>query len=80
MNAPFAQSRCGRLLAAFLVFLMELGPLATPYAHAAPTGLAAEPMSCPPDAFNSGIDVIFLAPQARHLMTFTIGCDQHESR
>ncbi|KTR48245.1 aldose epimerase [Pantoea ananatis] len=44
------------------------------------TGLAAEPMSCPPDAFNSGIDVIFLAPQARHLMTFTIGCDQHASR
>src|SRR4051794_4649206 len=44
MNAPFAQSRCARLLAAFLVFLMELGPLATPYAHAAPTGLADEPL------------------------------------
>ncbi|MGW6152963.1 aldose 1-epimerase family protein [Streptomyces sp. NPDC055144] len=30
--------------------------------HFGRTGLAVEPMSCPPDAFNSGQDVIVLAP------------------
>lgn len=30
------------------------------------TGLAAEPMTCPPDAFNSGTDLITLAPGERH--------------
>ena len=29
-------------------------------------GLAVEPMSCPPDAFNSGTDLISLAPGERH--------------
>ncbi len=29
-------------------------------------GLALEPMTCPPDAFNSGIDLVHLAPQQRH--------------
>ncbi|WP_337589584.1 aldose epimerase family protein [Arthrobacter sp. ERGS1:01] len=29
-------------------------------------GLAAEPMTCPPDAFNSGTDVIVLAPGDTH--------------
>jgi aldose 1-epimerase len=29
-------------------------------------GLAVEPMTCPPDAFNSGIDVIRLEPSASH--------------
>ena len=29
-------------------------------------GLAVEPMTCPPDAFNSGTDLIVLAPGERH--------------
>jgi aldose 1-epimerase len=29
-------------------------------------GLAVEPMTCPPDAFNSGIDLIRLEPSASH--------------
>lgn len=35
-------------------------------------GLAVEPMTCPPDAFNSGTDVIRLAPGASHEVTWTI--------
>ncbi len=38
-------------------------------------GLAVEPMSCPPDAFNSGIALIHLAPKAIHQLHFSIGCD-----
>ena len=29
-------------------------------------GLAVEPMTCPPDAFNSGQDLVRLEPGARH--------------
>lgn len=36
--------------------------------------VAIEPMSCPPDAFNSGIDLITLAPTQSH--TFTIKISQ----
>lgn len=36
-------------------------------------GLAVEPMTCPPDAFNSGINLIYLAPGASHQMHFLIG-------
>jgi aldose 1-epimerase len=36
------------------------------------TCLAVEPMSCPPDAFNSGIDLIWLLPGAEHTMTWKI--------
>ncbi len=28
-------------------------------------GLAVEPMSCPPNAFNSGIDLLLLEPENR---------------
>ncbi|MGB9096317.1 aldose-1-epimerase [Erwinia sp.] len=38
-------------------------------------GLAVEPMSCPPDAFNSGIDLIRLRPGDTHQMGFEIGCE-----
>lgn len=34
--------------------------------------LAVEPMSCPPDAFNSGIDLIWLLPCDEHKMTWKI--------
>lgn len=37
------------------------------------TGLAIEPMTCPPGAFNSGTDVIALAPGASHEATWLIG-------
>ncbi len=30
------------------------------------SGLAVEPMSCPPDAFNSGTDLVILAPGEHH--------------
>ena len=29
-------------------------------------GLAVEPMTCPPDAFNSAVDLVVLEPSARH--------------
>lgn len=35
-------------------------------------GLAVEPMTCPPDAFNSGADLITLAPGASHSAGWTI--------
>lgn len=35
-------------------------------------GLATEPMTCPPDAFNSGTDLIVLAPGASHSASWTI--------
>ena len=39
-------------------------------------GLAVEPMSCPPDAFNSGVDLLSLPPRASHHLFFAIGCEQ----
>lgn len=38
-------------------------------------GLAVEPMTCPPDAFNSGINLIHLAPGEAHQMHFLIGSE-----
>lgn len=35
-------------------------------------GLAVEPMTCPPDAFRSGIDVVRLAPGAEHEAAWNI--------
>ncbi len=35
-------------------------------------GLAVEPMTCPPDAFNSGTDLVHLAPGASHRAGWTI--------
>ncbi|NHC15251.1 aldose 1-epimerase family protein [Motilibacter deserti] len=36
------------------------------------TGLAVEPMTCPPDAFNSGTDVVTLQPGDEHSVTWRI--------
>lgn len=36
-------------------------------------GLATEPMSCPPDAFNSGIDLVLLNPGDTHQLRFSLG-------
>ncbi|WP_330984182.1 MULTISPECIES: aldose-1-epimerase [Enterobacterales] len=38
-------------------------------------GLAVEPMSCPPDAFNSGIDRLWLQPGDTHVLRFEIGSE-----
>ena len=38
-------------------------------------GLAVEPMSCPPDAFNSGQDLVVLEPGERHTASWTISAD-----
>lgn len=35
--------------------------------------LAVEPMSCPPDAFNSGLDIVNLAPKQQFQMGWKIG-------
>ena len=35
-------------------------------------GLAVEPMTCPPDAFNSGTDLVVLEPGASHALAWTI--------
>jgi aldose 1-epimerase len=35
-------------------------------------GVAVEPMTCPPDAFNSGTDLVVLAPGEAHTLTFRI--------
>jgi aldose 1-epimerase len=35
-------------------------------------GLAVEPMTCPPDAFNSGQDLVVLEPGQSHTLAFTI--------
>lgn len=35
-------------------------------------GLAVEPMTCPPDAFRSGIDVVRLVPDAEHSASWTL--------
>ncbi|ECO7912559.1 aldose-1-epimerase [Salmonella enterica] len=35
-------------------------------------GLAIEPMSCPPNAFNSGIDLLLLKPKQQHILFFNI--------
>jgi aldose 1-epimerase len=35
-------------------------------------GLAVEPMSCPPDAFNSGSDLVVLDPGQSHTLTYRI--------
>jgi aldose 1-epimerase len=38
-------------------------------------GLAVEPMTCPPDAFNSGQDLVVLEPGERHTASWTISAD-----
>ena len=35
-------------------------------------GLAVEPMTCPPDAFRSGVDLVVLEPGATHEATWTL--------
>ena len=44
----------------------------TPDAATNRTGLAVEPMSCAPDAFNSGRDLVVLAPEAEHAASWTL--------
>ena len=36
-------------------------------------GLAAEPMTCPPDSFRSGVDLVVLGPGEEHAVSWTIG-------
>ena len=43
---------------------------AVPASHR--VGLAVEPMTCPPDAFNSGTDLVVLEPGASHAASWTI--------
>jgi aldose 1-epimerase len=41
-------------------------------------GLAVEPMSCPPDAFNSGVDRIWLEPGDAHILSFEIAVNNEK--
>ncbi len=43
-------------------------------------GLAVEPMTCPPDAFNSRVDLVELAPGASHTLTWRIAALPAEPR
>jgi len=36
------------------------------------SSLAVEPMTCPPNAFNSGVDLIWLEPKGQHVSTWSI--------
>nr|WP_240506338.1 aldose 1-epimerase family protein [Thermoactinospora rubra] len=36
-------------------------------------GVAVEPMTCPPDAFSTGVDLVRLAPGERHRAGWTLG-------
>lgn len=38
-----------------------------------PRGVAVEPMTCPPDAFNSGVDLVVLGPGDTHHCSWVIG-------
>jgi len=33
-------------------------------------GVAVEPMTCPPNAFNSGVDLLWLRPSGSHVFTW----------
>ncbi|GLR08909.1 aldose epimerase [Mixta theicola] len=57
------------------VFLCSTQPWIQVYSgeKLARTGLAVEPMSCPPNAFNSTQDLISLAPQETHRLWLAIG-------
>jgi aldose 1-epimerase len=35
-------------------------------------GLAVEPMTCPPDAFTSGVDLVHLGPGESHEASWSI--------
>ncbi|MFI6813699.1 aldose 1-epimerase family protein [Nonomuraea sp. NPDC050328] len=58
--------------------LMEWDPAVLPWvqvctgAQLGYRGVAVEPMTCPPDAFNSGDDLITLAPGQSHSASWTI--------
>ncbi|MGW5683139.1 aldose 1-epimerase family protein [Nonomuraea sp. NPDC003754] len=41
--------------------------------HLGYVGVAVEPMTCPPDAFGSGSDLVVLEPGGRHEAAWTIG-------
>jgi aldose 1-epimerase len=40
--------------------------------EASRSGLAVEPMTCPPDAFNSGVDLVVLPPGAHHAVSWLL--------
>ncbi|WP_417555110.1 aldose 1-epimerase family protein [Microbacterium sp.] len=44
----------------------------TPDADTSRRGLAVEPMTCPPDVFNSGTDLVVLQPGAEHAASWSI--------
>lgn len=44
----------------------------TPDAATSRRGLAVEPMTCPPDVFNSGTDLVVLQPGAEHAASWSI--------
>jgi len=44
------------------------------------TGLAVEPMTCPPDAFRSGVDLVHLRPGEEHTVTWRLAAAEQGER
>ena len=44
------------------------------------TGLAVEPMTCPPDAFRSGVDLVHLRPGEEHTVTWRLSAVEQGER
>ena len=42
-------------------------------------GIAVEPMTCPPNAFNSGIDLVWLRPSGSHVFTWKLDAGYAQS-
>ena len=52
---------------------LQLHTADVPAPEANRAGLAVEPMTCPPDSFRSGVDLVALGPGERHSVGWTIG-------
>jgi len=52
---------------------LQLHTADVPAPEASRAGMAVEPMTCPPDAFRSGVDLVVLEPGAEHTVGWTIG-------
>ena len=52
---------------------LQLHTADVPAPEVSRAGLAVEPMTCPPDSFPSGVDLVVLGPGEEHAVSWTIG-------
>ena len=52
---------------------LQLHTADVPAPEVSRAGLAVEPMTCPPDSFWSGVDLVVLGPGEEHAVSWTIG-------